>query len=83
LPDISLSNFDFYFGKQLIDRKFCDEKYFWKAFSNNIDYYWKNLKREYTNLQLDSNPLPSLNTLQSPTSTNSESSESSENIDNI
>ncbi len=36
------SNFDFYFGKQLIDRKFCDEKYFWKAFSNNIDYYWKN-----------------------------------------
>jgi hypothetical protein len=40
--NLKSSNFDFYFGNQLMDRKLCDEKYFWKVTTDKKFSYWKN-----------------------------------------
>ncbi len=39
--NFKFSNFDFYFGNQIIDKNFCDEKYFYHMYDAEMGF-WKN-----------------------------------------
>jgi hypothetical protein len=39
--NFKFSNFDFYFGSQMIDKNFCDEKYFYHMYDAEMGF-WKN-----------------------------------------